>query len=125
MKVTYRTPGNKLAIEIDAATVKDLFAHVAEIQSVFEADSSCGVCGETSISYRVRENDGNKYYEWVCRNHACGAKLNFGQYKQGGGLFVKTWDSDNARPYPNRGWRIWRGKDDGGYQNDADDSAPY
>ncbi len=129
MKVHYRS--GKLTVEIQAETTKELFAQIADIQGVFEADHSCGCCGGVEIVYVVREAADKKgktydYYEWVCRNPDCGAKLAFGQRLEGGGLFPKTWNAEQKRPYPNRGWKVWRKDNDGGgYQSESDEGAPY
>lgn len=105
MKVTYTTEGGRLAFELDADSPKTAFEAVAGLQELFE-EPDCGCCKSKAIRCEVREHDGNKYYKVVC--NACGAQLDFGQFKDGKGLFVKRWDKDAGRAMPNRGWYIYR-----------------
>lgn len=125
----YKTFNGKLVFKIQAERPDQLFAQIAEIQSVFEADTSCGCCNSTEIKYIVRKSADKKgqvntYHEWACQNPGCRAKLAFGEYREPkGGLFAKTWNAESKRYYPYRGWKIWRkGQAE---QSDADDREPW
>ena len=102
MKAHYRT-GYRLSFEIEG-DVKDIFAGIATIQEVFEADTTCGCCGQKRIRFRVRSSDENQFYELVCLD--CRAVLSFGQTRKGSMLFAKRKDGD--RTLPDRGWKVWQ-----------------
>jgi len=104
MKVTYTTANGRISFEVDATTGKQAFEVVAAIQEIFE-ESACGACKSPSIRFDVREWDGNKYFKMAC--NACGAQIDFGQHKDGKGLFVKRMDKDK-RPLPDNGWYHWQ-----------------
>ena len=84
MKVNYTN--GKMSVSFDAANQKDLFEQVAAFQEVFE-ETRCGSCGHEDLRFSVREIDGNKFYEIVCKK--CGSKLQFGCNKTGDTLFPK------------------------------------
>ncbi len=107
MKVTYTTPNGRLTFEMDCTTGKQAFEIVATVQGLFE-EADCGLCKSKAIHCDVREYDSNKYYKLVCE--ACGGQLDFGQHKDGKGLFVKRRDKDN-RPMPARGWYQYQRED--------------
>lgn len=78
-----------LTIDVaNADNQKDIFEKVAQYQEVF-GNTKCPACGSENLIYRVREHDGNKYYELYCAD--CKAKLPFGAHKSGGTLFPKKW----------------------------------
>jgi hypothetical protein len=106
MKALYRT--GKLTFEVQGETVKQVFAEIASIQDVFEAETSCGVCGSENIRFvkRVGQTaDGRKFdnYEIRCMESGCRAKFAFGQHAEGGGLFPQRKDKSNNW-LPNNGW---------------------
>jgi hypothetical protein len=107
MKVRYTTENNRLTFELEATTGKQAFEIVAAIQELFE-EPACGCCKSAHIRCDVREFDGNSYYKLLC--NACGAQLDFGQHKDGKGLFVKRTDKETKKPLPNRGWYVWQGQ---------------
>jgi hypothetical protein len=102
MKATYKVNSN-LIFEIESKEQKGLFEELSNIQEVF-GENSCGKCKSTDLQYRVRENDGNKFYEIKCKK--CGARFSFGVHKQGGGLFPKRKDSE-GKWLNSGGWLKW------------------
>lgn len=104
MLVRYTAPNGRLTFEVEVTTAKQAFAVVAAVQELFE-EKECGCCQSEHIHCEVRTHDTNEYYKLVCT--ACGATLDFGQKKDGKGLFVKRKDKDLAA-LPNRGWYIWQ-----------------
>lgn len=101
MKAHFRTRNNRITFEIEGDTQKALFRGIAELQQVFEADDTCGVCNSADIRFCVRVIEDNEYYELRCQ--ACDGQLSFGQHKKGGSLFAKRRDKDN-NILGNRGW---------------------
>ncbi len=119
MEVQYRTKSG-LIFKIPFTTQKDLWESISEIEDVFDADDSCGICQSNNIRHRVRVHDDNKYYELKCLD--CGAQLAFGQHKKGDTLFAKR-SNDNG-PLPNRGWYKWQGKNKP-QATQSDDEVPF
>lgn len=116
MKCHYRSANGRLVFEIEGGDQKTIFEGVADLQEVFEADDKCGICGGSSILFRVREVQGNKYYEYRCitrnaQGYICNAQLSFGQNKIGGSLFPKRQDKE-GNWLPNRGWYKYTPKED-------------
>ena len=107
MKATYKSANGRLLFEVLGETTKDLFAGVANLQEVFDAEESCGCCNQTDIRYSHRTVDDYQFYELVCR--ACGAQFQFGQKKKGGALFPKRKAEDGSY-LPNGGWAKFSGK---------------
>jgi hypothetical protein len=103
MKAHYRSGNGRLTIELEAGSVKDLFAAVAQVSEVFDADSVCGCCESPRIIYRVRDVEGNRFFELYCTEPDCGAVLEFGQHRQGGTLFPKR-KNDQGLKLASRGW---------------------
>lgn len=104
MKIIYKI-SDALTFEVDGADQKEIFEKLASVGEVF-GESNCGQCGKTNIRFRVREIEGNKYYELKCAD--CGAILAFGAHKKGGTLFPKR--KDNEGNYiKNKGWTKWDG----------------
>ena len=104
MKVNYNV--NRLNVEFEADTVRDVWHQLAVFQEIFgEAES--GKCQSENLRFVVRENEGNHYYELRCND--CGAKLAFGANKKGGGLFPKRKDADGDW-LPDKGWQKWNPK---------------
>lgn len=106
MKVVYTSASGRLSFEFEVQTGKAAFEAVAAIQELFE-EPDCGMCKGKRIKCDCREFDGNKYFKLACDD--CGAQLDFGQHKDGKGLFIKRKDKDN-RAIPNRGWYKWQAK---------------
>ncbi len=106
MKAHFKTPGGRLTFEVEGETIKDLFQEIANLQEVFEADTTCGCCNSTNIKYNFRVADSFSFYELKCQEEKCGAAFSFGQNKNGVDLFPKR-TSDGAA-LPNRGWKVYR-----------------
>lgn len=106
MKVRYTTPNQRLTFELEVQNGKAAFAAVAAIQELFE-EPKCGSCESKNIRCSVRHIDDYVYYSLVCSD--CNAQLNYGQSKDGKGLFVKRRDSDGNEVGQN-GWYHWKGK---------------
>jgi hypothetical protein len=105
MKVTYTTKNNRLKVEIEGESQKDVFESLAKFQEVFD-ENACGKCESENLKFVVRNVDDNLYYEIRCMD--CGAKLAFGVHKKGGGLFPKRKEGDNW--LPDGGWTKWNPK---------------
>ena len=102
-KVRYRLNA-KIEVEVEGASVKDVITALSEYTEVFQ-DSACGSCGSTEVAPAHRSAQGYDFYEIAC--HACGAKLSFGQTREGGHLFPKRKDQDGNEIGKN-GWHIYR-----------------
>jgi len=61
-----------------------------------ECPTKCGGCSSEDIGFFARIPKGNLYVGMKCRG--CGYEMNFGQNKEGGGLFIKDGGKWNA-PY--------------------------
>lgn len=101
MEAHYRAFNGKLVIKVEGTTIKDLFEQIGPIAEVLDGDDACGKCGSLHIYPRARDAQGFTYYELVCSE--CGAKLSFGQHKEGGSLWAKRVEKDGTE-LPNRGW---------------------
>jgi len=88
---------------------------------VFEAASSCGCCQSRELRFRHRKAEKFDYYELVCSE--CGARFQFGQHQEGGGLFPKRRGEDGSS-LPNHGWSKWDGRRASSGGSDAEDRAP-
>lgn len=102
MKV--RLSFGNLSFELDVQSAKEVFDQVGELQEVFD-QGACGQCGSDNIHLQKREYDGNAYYKMACGK--CGATLDFGQRKVGGGIYAKRKDKDD-RPIGKNGWYHWQ-----------------
>lgn len=118
MELEYTSTNGRMTTKIDGRGVKDLFKNLAEFCEIFEhvctvktADGK--VHSSDKVIPRVREVDGNEYYELVCIDENPILKnrtLQFGQHKQGGTLFPKRGEEveENGKKikkwYPNGGW---------------------
>lgn len=109
MKAHYKSPSGNMTFEVEGAGIKEIFEDIAEIQEIFGV-SRCGACGSMDTKFRVREVDGNKYYEQVCQNGgdahgngACRARLSFGQNRDMKRLYPKRKDKD-GNYIANGGW---------------------
>lgn len=121
MQANFTTLGGKVQITVEGESQQELFENVSEALDVF-AHEHCGVCGGPDIKFQVRQDqEENKYYELICLDFNCRAKLPFGCHKKGGGLFPKRrWGSlspaeqEKRGPepkngwLPNSGWFVWK-----------------
>lgn len=81
---------NGIFIEVDESNERDLFKGIARTQEVFD-HACCGKCKSAKISFVCRKDkDDNDWYEMVCQDLNCRAKLPFGVTKKGGQLFAKN-----------------------------------
>lgn len=143
---------NVASVEVEGDSSCDIFEGLSVGQEVF-GNSVCGCCGNDRVKFLVRTNaDEDKFYEMVCTNFKCRAKLAFGcSKKPKGGLYPKTrWDalspaekinrayqeSECSSGYlPKGGWFQFKKsdeprKDDAGEKNDTKsgsktDKAPF
>ncbi len=106
MKLTYTTKNERISIEIEGDSHRDLFTGIAKFQEVFE-ENVCQKCKGENIRFVVRNVDDNLYYELRCAD--CGARLSFGVHKKGGGLFPKRKDPE-GNWLPDNGWVKWNPK---------------
>ena len=111
MEILYTTPNGRIQIKQDIGKGKDAFEFVAKVQELFE-EEECGCCHSKAIRCQVRKHDDYKFYEYACMNPECGARLAFGQHKEGGTLFPKRWDGERGVPMPDNGWAIWKPETD-------------
>jgi hypothetical protein len=105
MEASYKTRSGRMMFKVEGQSPKQLFHAIAELQSVFEADTKCGCCESMNLRVSVRNIEDNDYYELLCED--CNASLSFGQKRSGNTLFPKRKDSDGTL-LPNRGWKVWR-----------------
>lgn len=108
-KIQYTTTNGRLTVEIEERDIKGCFEKLAEFCELFENECTVGDKTSDKVVPRVRETDGNKFYELVCvdkdrdlRNRT----LAFGQKKQGGNLFPKRTEGEGKEKkyLPNGGW---------------------
>ncbi len=99
-----RYAAGKITFELEAENAKGLFAAIAAVQEVFDAEHHCGMCQSPDIRFLARKVDDFDFYELSCNN--CRARFAFGQAKKGGALFPKRRD-DDGKPLPNGGWSRW------------------
>lgn len=121
MKVLYKL-NDKMTIDLEGSTQKELFAKIAQVQKEFEpifCVEKCGCCSSPNITYVTREATTAKkktvtYYELHCTNLKCKARFSYGQSQDGNTLFPKNKDDnkmvkgENGQEYraflPNGGW---------------------
>jgi hypothetical protein len=89
VKALYRTKNSRITFEVTGETQKEIFRQISDLQEVFEAYDTCGLCNSTRIVYRTRTVEGNDFFELACLD--CSAEMPYGQHKQGGTLFPKQW----------------------------------
>lgn len=128
MKANFKLKRGAMTFEVLGEQAKDIWAQVAQIQELFEAESCCGLCGseELRYSHRITKNGGYHYYELICRE--CYGVFQFGQVKATLEIFPKRRDTKTKQPLPNGGWRKWeeRGADpeEGNYAEAPPQQAP-
>ena len=93
-------PSDFIEFEVEGGSDKEFFEKFASLQEVF-ADEDCGVCKSKNTRFRVRDVDGNNFYERLCQD--CSARLAYGQNKTGGSLFPK-------RKIGPKGKQVWDNK---------------
>lgn len=114
MEAQLRMLNGKILVKVSGDTQAELFAEVASVQAIFDAESKCGMCGGTDLKCSHRQPQGYDYYELVCCNHECGARFQFGQLKDPkGALFPKREEGQG-------GWSIYQANNQGGYDRDPE-----
>ncbi|HEY1494376.1 MAG TPA: hypothetical protein VGF49_07525 [Candidatus Solibacter sp.] len=110
MKALFRTANNRVTFEVDSPTAKELFAQLASIQEVFDAERKCGMpdCGSVDIRYATRERHGFEFFELQCQ--ACRARFCYGQSRDGANLFPKRYGEQGA--LPNSGWSRYNAEEE-------------
>jgi hypothetical protein len=113
LKARY-SPRPDLELELEGASVKDLFGVLATVAEIF-SEPNCGACGCQVILPLVRKSKDKKgkehtYYEYKCTK--CNARLAYGQSLDKENLFPKrkVADADGNEVYDtkNRGWARWK-----------------
>lgn len=105
MKVTYTSNNGRLTLQADGNT-KEVFEQLADFDEVFN-QTTCAATGSDNVVFRVRQVDGNKYYEVAAVES--GHKLSFGQTRDGLKLFPRRKDKD-GNWLTDSGWVKWEGK---------------
>lgn len=107
MKLQYTTKNNKFTVELEADKQTDLIEQLANFQEVFE-ETVCLKCKKDNLRWQVRQDtEENKYYELVCLEGGCRAKLAFGCHKKpSGGVFPKR-KNDEGKFKGVYGWVRW------------------
>ena len=112
----------KIIIEVEGKSQTDVFDQLATASEVF-GESCCGMCEGTDFRFAKRIVGTDEYYELVCTNGDCGAKLSFGLSKQKKGEMFpirKIIQEGKERGRPNRkngtydkkhrGWTKYKGQ---------------
>jgi len=102
MQVMFKM-NDRITVTLESKDQKELFEELGNLQEIF-GHNECGKCKKTDLKYQVREVDGNKFYDLICKS--CGARLAFGSHKKGGTLFPKRKDEE-GKYYNNGGWLKW------------------
>lgn len=89
VKVGCRIGGTDVQIEAELEkfsqmTLMKLLSMVGELSV-----EKCGLCESTALRARVRQHKDFQFPELICLD--CGGQLQFGQRKDGSGLFPKDW----------------------------------
>ena len=97
---------SKLSIEVEGESQRDLFEELAHAQETFSHEK-CGCCNKDNFRFMCRQNeDQDKFFELMCLEYGCKAKLAFGCHKKGGGLFPKRrWDALSPGERTNRAYQ--------------------
>lgn len=116
MKVTYY-PNQLFSVEAEGASHKEVFTQLAGLSEVFSVDQ-CGCCKSKDLRPIVRDVQNVKHYELRCSK--CGAKLAYGQSKDGQTLYprkrahkqhelVTSGKLQEGDHLPDGGWVRWQG----------------
>lgn len=101
-------------------TAAEIMKQFSDFCETFQ-DSECGACGSTYVDYQVRKVEDNEFYEQVCRNPKCRAKLAYGHSKKDNKMYPKRVVTDNkgkaikddngkVQWLENNGWTVYRGE---------------
>ena len=90
MKIKLQTTlGNNLFdVECEVASEKDFFKKFGFFSDM---PTECDHCKNKNLAPEYRNAKGFDYYSIRCKS--CGYQLQFGQYKDGSGLFAKGWSA--------------------------------
>lgn len=107
MKISYKSPDGRYLAEV-TGEMPALLEDLSQMQELFHAASEeCGICGSHRTIFRVRHPKTFTYYELYCLE--CRADLRLGERQKTHVLYPKRIDKDSKKPYPNQGWRQFRG----------------
>lgn len=114
-------------VEVEVKGIRELFEVFSNISEVLHAAEKCEACKQknTRLNYRLYDNK-RPYFEAICLNPNCKAKLNFGKHENGVTLFPSRKDADGNK-IPNFGWDIYQRdgeNNDGEHDNSHLDEAP-
>lgn len=113
MKATYKTKSGRLVFETEGESAADIVTELAKVQEIFD-ETHCGVCKSENIRWQHRVVDENSFYEMLCLEPKCRAKLECGQHKKPkGSLFFKRKIQQGDKEVfdvATRGWKRWDGK---------------
>lgn len=85
MEVQFKV-GKSLIFNVEGKEQRDVFAQMATLHEVFGV-SRCEICKGEDIKPVLRVVEENEFFEYVCNDPKCGAKLALGVHKKGGGLY--------------------------------------
>jgi hypothetical protein len=108
MTTTIRYPIGDVVITIECQGVKEAIKSLSDYAEVF-GETTCGMCKSEHVVPSHRFTKGYDFYEMVCIS--CGAKLSFGQTKEGDRLFPKRSDRDGNEIGTN-GWHQYQPQND-------------
>ena len=91
MSTKVRIQVGRVWLEVDSTSVKDAIRDLSDYADVF-SHTSCGACQSQEVRPTHRQAQGYDFYEMTCL--ACGARLSFGQLRDGDGLFPKRKDKE-------------------------------
>lgn len=103
MSVRVRYPVGRAWLDVEAVSVKEAIKELSEFVEVL-GEAKCGLCESDWVQPRHRLARGYDFYEMACLS--CGARLSFGQTREGGRLFPKRKDTD-GNEIGKSGWYQW------------------
>lgn len=109
MKIFYR-PNAKFTVEFEPKNVQELFQELGPLQEVLSEAEKCGKCGCTDVKFNHRKVDGNDFYELICGNNKCRAKLSLGTERESKNLFPRRYEQDPddpKKPLMRDGKKVW------------------
>ena len=105
MAVKVRVQVGKAWLEVDASSPKDAMKRLSGYYEVF-GELVCGQCKSDRLALGHREHDDHDYYQQSCLD--CGARLDFGQHKNGETVFAKRKLPSGEYDREHYGWYHWR-----------------
>jgi hypothetical protein len=103
-------------VEIEGQSVKDIFREIATLSEIF-SEEKCGLCRGNEIRPNTRNVKNFEYFEMICLNPKCRARLSFGQKADGTGIFPTRKLDANGKPDrengtygQHNGWSKYRGE---------------